>query len=184
MLTTARHAHSAAIRATVTRHIDAPTAAVWSLLADVHAWPRWGPFTDISTPHLDRHGLVVHPIRLGRHQLRVAITSPDAPYWLRYRLTGGPARALHTAEITLSPTDDGGTDLQWRATPTRPLIGTARRRAAALVTAVAELAAQLASAAEDPATTRVDWAAAQPPVGSATPRRVAAAATAGNAMAA
>lgn len=159
MLTTARRIRTAATRATVTRHIDAPIGTVFSLLADVHNWPRWGPFTDTSTlAHIDRPGLP-HPIRLGRHLLRVELTTPDAPYWLRYRLTVGPTRALHTAEVTLSPTDDGGTDLHWRATPTRRLPGTARRSIAALETAVAQLAAQLASAAEDPATTRVEWAA-------------------------
>lgn len=181
MLTTARNTHSAATRATVTRHIDAPTAAVWSLLADVPAWPRWGPFTDISTPHLDRHGLVVHPIRLGRHQLRVALTTPDAPYWLRYRLTAGPTRARHTAEVTLSPTDDGGTDLHWRAAPTRHLPGTARRSIAALEAAVTQLVARLASAAEDPATTRVEWAHARPVTA---PRRGIPAVTGAGAMAA
>ena len=159
MLTTARRIRTAPTRATVTRHIDAPIGTVFSLLADVHSWPRWGPFTDTSTPaHIDSPGLP-HPIRLGRHLLRVELTSPDAPYWLRYRLTAGPTRALHTAEVTLSPTDDGGTDLHWRATPTRRLPGTTRRSAAALEAAVAQLAEQLASAAEDPATTRVEWAA-------------------------
>jgi len=159
MLTTARRIRTAPTRATVTRHIDAPIGTVFSLLADVHSWPRWGPFSDTDTPaHIDRPNLP-HPIRLGRHLLRVEITTPDAPYWLRYRLTAGPTRALHTAEVTLSPTDDGGTDLHWRATPTRRLPGTARRSAAALEAAVAQLAEQLASAAEDPATTRVEWAA-------------------------
>jgi len=161
MLTTARHTRSAAARATVARHIDATVDTVFSLLTDVHAWPRWGPFADTGTPgHIDRPGLP-HPIRLGRHQLHIALTFPDAPYWVRYRLTGGPARSLHTAEVTLSPTDDGGTGLQWRATPSQPLPGTLRRRTAALETAVAELAAHLASAAEDPATTRLEWAAAE-----------------------
>ena len=88
--------------------------------------------------------------------LLVELTTPDAPYWLRYRLTAGPTRALHTAEVTLSPTDDGSTDLHWRATPTRRLPGTTRRSTAALEAAVAQLAERLASAAEDPATTRVD----------------------------
>ena len=36
MLTTARPAHTAPTRATVTRHIDAPIDTVFSLLADVH----------------------------------------------------------------------------------------------------------------------------------------------------
>jgi uncharacterized protein YndB with AHSA1/START domain len=158
MLTTARPTRTAPTRATVTRHIDAPVDTVFSLLADVHSWPRWGPFSATGTPgHLHQAG-APHPVRLGRHQLRVAVTSPDAPYWLRYRLTDGPARVRHTAEITLSPTDDGGTDLHWRATPTRHLPGTARWRVAALEAAASELTARLASAAEDPATTRAEWA--------------------------
>ena len=86
----------------MTRHIDAHIDTVFSLLADVHSWPRWGPFTDTGTPtHTDRPG-IPHTIRLGRRQLCVAVSSPDAPYWVRYRLTGGPARAQHTAEVTLS----------------------------------------------------------------------------------
>jgi uncharacterized protein YndB with AHSA1/START domain len=183
MLTTARRIHTAATRATVTRHIDAPIGTVFSLLADAHSWPRWGPFTDTSTPaQIDRPG-PPHPIRLGRHQLRVALTTPDAPYWLRYRLTDGPARVLHTAEVTLSPTDDGGTDLHWRASPTGYLPGTARRRTAALEAAVTELAAQLASAAEDPATTRAEWAHARHDAATA-PLRSPAAVPAGDAVAA
>jgi uncharacterized protein YndB with AHSA1/START domain len=165
MLTTAHR--TAPTHATVTRHIDAPIDTVFSLLADVDSWPRWGPFSATGSPsHIDQPGLP-HPIRLGRHQLRVTVTSPDAPYWLRYRLNDGPARALHTAEVTLSPTDDGGTDLHWRATPTRHLPGTTRWRIAALEAAVAELAGQLASAAEDPATTRAEWADARHDVAAA-----------------
>ena len=183
MLTTAHHTRTAPTRATVTRHIDAPIDTVFSLLADAHKWPRWGPFTATGTPaHIDQPGLP-HPIRLGRHQLRVTLTSPDAPYWLRYRLTDGPARALHTADITLSPTDDGGTDLHWRATPTRHLPGTARRRTTALEAAVTELTAQLASAAEDPATTRAEWAHARHDVAAA-PLRSSTAVPAGDAVAA
>jgi uncharacterized protein YndB with AHSA1/START domain len=170
MLTTAHATRTAPTRATVTRHIDAPIDTVFSLLADVHNWPRWGPFTDTGTPaHLDEPG-VPHPIRLGRRQLHVTVTAPDAPYWVRYRLTGGPARAQHTAEVTLSPTEDGGTDLHWRATPTRHLPGTARRRTAAFDATVAGLAAPLASAAEDPAPTRAEWAHARHDVTPAPPR--------------
>ena len=119
----------------------------------------------------------------GRRQLHVDLSPPDAPYWVRYRLTGSPARAQHTADITLSPTDNGGTDLHWRATPTRHLPGTARRRTAALEAAVAGLAAQLASAAEDPATTRAEWAHARHDVAAA-PLRSLTAVPAGDAVAA
>ena len=178
----ARRHRPAATHATLTRHIDASVDTVFALLADVRTWPRWGPFTDTGTPaHIDRPDLP-HPIRLGRHRLRIALTAPDAPYWLRYRLTAGPTRALHAAEVTLSPTDDGGTDLHWRATPTRRLPGTARRSVAALETAVARLAAQLASAAEDPATTRVEWA--DEAADETAPRRGTPAVTTGDAVAA
>ncbi len=142
----------------VIRRIDAPVDTVWALLADVHTWPRWGPFSHTGAPvHIDRPGLS-HPIRLGRHQLRVALTSPDAPYWLGYQVTAGPSGVQHSAEVTLSPTDDGGTELQWRAARTHGLAALSRRRRATLTAAVAELTARLASAAEDPPTTRAEWA--------------------------
>ena len=54
MLTTARHPRTAPTRATVTRHINAPIDAVFSLLADVQSWPRWGPFTATGTPAHDQ----------------------------------------------------------------------------------------------------------------------------------
>ena len=145
--------------ATVTRRIDAPVERVFALLADVHAWAAWGPFGSDPGPHLDRPGTLPHPVRLGRHDLRVLLTSPDAPYWLRYRLTGGPSRARHSAEVILSPTAEGGTELEWRATMPGALPGLGRRRTAAVATTVSELTAYLAAAAEDAPTTRVEWAA-------------------------
>ena len=152
------HRSRPTISPAVTRRIDAPVETVWALLAEVHTWPRWGPFSHTGTPaHIDRPGLS-HHIRLGRHQLRVAVTAPDAPYWLRYRVTAGPYGVQHSAEVTLSPTDDGGTELQWRAAPTHGLAAIWRRRRTTLTAAVAELTARLASAAEDQPTTRAEWA--------------------------
>jgi uncharacterized protein YndB with AHSA1/START domain len=145
--------------ATVTRRIDAPVERVYALLADVHVWPAWGPFGRYPRPHLDRPGTLSHAVRLGRHDLRVLVTSPDAPYWLRYRVTGGPSRARHSAEVILSPTAEGGTELEWRATMTGSLPGLGRRRTEAVASAVSELTAYLAAAAEDAPTTRVEWAA-------------------------
>lgn len=152
-------------RASVTRRIDAPVDAVFALLADVHAWPSWGPFADSPAAHLDRPGLLPHPVRLGRHDLRVLVTSPDAPYWLRYRLTSGPARVRHSAEVTLSPTADGGTELRWQATLTGSVPLLRRRRTAAIAATVSELMARLASSAEDAPTTRAEWAARAEPAG-------------------
>jgi uncharacterized protein YndB with AHSA1/START domain len=163
--TTIRHTRSAASSATVSRGIDAPVETVWGLLADVHIWPRWGPFTNTGAD-IDQLGLA-YPIRLDRHRLRVSVISRDAPYRLRYRVASGPAGARHSAEVTLSSTDDGGTELRWRATQSRRMPGWARRPKATLVTAVTELAAQLASTAEDPPTTRAEWAARNEPGGQA-----------------
>ncbi|MCW2767763.1 MAG: Polyketide cyclase / dehydrase and lipid transport, partial [Nocardioides sp.] len=102
--TTIRNTRSAASSPTVSRRIAAPVETVWALLEDLRGWPRWGPFTqagarlDIYQPGL------AHPIRLGRHGLGVAVISRVAPYRLRYRVVSGPARARHSAEVTLSPT--------------------------------------------------------------------------------
>jgi hypothetical protein len=59
--------------------------------------------------------------------------------------------------LSLSPTDDGGTEPLWRVTPATGLQGIGRLRRAALVTAVKELAAPLASAAEVAPTSRAEW---------------------------
>jgi uncharacterized protein YndB with AHSA1/START domain len=158
MFATTRRSRPTTSPAAMSRRINAPIETVWALLADIHAWPRWGPFSDNSQPaHIDLPGLP-HPIRLGRHQLRVAISPLDAPYWLQYRLTAGPAGARHEANITLAPTDDGATELQWHASGAPRMNGIIRRQQAALVTAVTDLTAHLASAAEDQPTTRAEWA--------------------------
>jgi hypothetical protein len=165
--TTIRTTRSAASSVTVTRRIDATVDTVGALLADVHEWPRWGLSTNTCTStHIDQPG-IAHPIRLGRHRLRVAVISPDAPFRLRYWLATAPTGALHPAEVTLSPTDNGGTELRWQVTPSRGLLGSVRHRQATLVRAVTELAAQLASTAEDPPTTRAEWAARHEPGGRA-----------------
>ena len=133
--------------ATVTRHIGAPAAEVWHLLADLHAWPGWGPFSTDPAPHLHRPG-VAHPLRLGRRRLLVRVTSPDAPYWLRYRLTSDRHALDHHAEVTLSPTSDGGTDLHWRATLSDGLAGFRKRRVRSLERLARELSQDLAARAE------------------------------------
>lgn len=146
-------------RYTLYRHIDAPVETVWSLIADAQSWPRWGPFTGTGTgtsrrsDGLDRHR---QPVRLGRHRLHVdAFVGRE--YRLRYRLSG---RAVvdHSGEITLTPGSDGGTELTWAMARRRPRSWRDRGRDAKAAGAVAELAARLASTAEDRPMTRAEWA--------------------------
>ena len=42
---------------TVSRHIDAPPDAVWGVLVDTDAWPRWGPSVTGAT--VDGGGLTL-----------------------------------------------------------------------------------------------------------------------------
>ena len=183
MLTTARPTRTAPTRATVTRHIDAPIDTVFSLLADVHSWPRWGPFTDTGTPRTPT-GPASHT---PSGSAGVSCTSPSAPRTPRTgSATGSPAarpapstppKSPCPQPTTAAPTSTGA--------PPRPdtCPAPARRRTAALEAAVAGLAAQLASAAEDPATTRAEWAHARHD-GATAPLRSPAAVTAGDAVAA
>ena len=41
----------------VSRHIDAPADAVWQVLVDTDAWPRWGP--SVARAEIDGDGLTL-----------------------------------------------------------------------------------------------------------------------------
>jgi uncharacterized protein YndB with AHSA1/START domain len=56
----------------VSRHIDAPAAAVWKVLVDLDAWPRWGP--TVSGAELDGDELTLGAT--GRVQTPVGVALP------------------------------------------------------------------------------------------------------------
>jgi uncharacterized protein YndB with AHSA1/START domain len=56
---------------TVSRHIDAPAAAVWKVLVDLDAWPRWGP--TISGADLDGDELTLGATGQVRTPVGVAL---------------------------------------------------------------------------------------------------------------
>jgi hypothetical protein len=138
---------------TVSRRVDAPPEDVWHVLTDVGSWSRWAPLTEgrPAAPTASRH------VRYGSLAMRVKVTSPDAPFWVRLQVTTAGGRFSHTGDVTLSPMPDGGTVLSWHATLTGGLPDVTGRRRARLEGAIAALAAALASYAEDPPTTRVDY---------------------------
>lgn len=57
---------------TVSRHIDAPADAVWKLLVDTDAWPRWGP--TVAGAEVD--GGVLALGATGRVRTPVGVTLP------------------------------------------------------------------------------------------------------------
>lgn len=155
--------------ATLSRRIDASVLQVWSLLTDVATWSRWGPLTSAGSSVDRRAGNLWQPVRYGRLPLRVHVSSPDAPFWVRLHVTTPAGRFSHLADVTLAPLSDGTTQLSWRATLTGGVPDMTGRRRARLARSVSALAAQLASYAEDPPTTRLSYDAATTAAATATP---------------
>jgi uncharacterized protein YndB with AHSA1/START domain len=140
--------------AAVSRRIDAPVPVVWSLLTDLDTWSRWTPLTRAGGGITSSW----RPLRYGRRPLRVRVSSPDAPFWVRVHVSAPAGRFSHLADVTLTPLPDGGTHLAWRATLTGGLADLTGRRRARLSRAVTRLAGHLAAYAEDPPTTRLSHA--------------------------
>lgn len=152
----------------VSKSIGASADQLWPLLADTRNWSRWGPFTAAAND-----GGIGAPqgIALGRRTLHLYLTYLDAPYLLRYQAgTGGYS---HTAELILSPTADGRTELTWRAELHRGL-SRILGRPTRLAREAGQLLSALAAYAEDPPTTRIEWAAQASASQAARPREFAA----------
>jgi uncharacterized protein YndB with AHSA1/START domain len=102
----------------VSRRIDAPPAAVWSLLDDSSTWPDW---TSIDSFELERApdpgtGLgEIRRFRTGPITVREEIVERAEERRLSYRLLGGLPVRDYVAVIELSPAGEG-TDLRWHTT--------------------------------------------------------------------
>jgi uncharacterized protein YndB with AHSA1/START domain len=84
---------------TVSRHIDAPAAAVWKVLVDLDAWPRWGP--TVSGADLDGDELTLGATGHVRTPVGVAlpftITEFEAGRRWAWAVAGVPATS-HSVE--------------------------------------------------------------------------------------
>ncbi|OBF22682.1 polyketide cyclase [Mycobacterium kubicae] len=65
---------SQAVMLTVNRDIAAPPEAVWDLLVDLDAWPKWGP--TISGARLDEPHTELGPQVTGTVQTPVLVSAP------------------------------------------------------------------------------------------------------------
>lgn len=93
-----------------------PTA-VWALLADASAWPRWGPWTAVEVEGGGEQRLgavrVLHGRRV-RVRERITVWEPDDRFG--YELLDGLKVHGYRAAVTLDPRPDGGTVVTWRST--------------------------------------------------------------------
>jgi hypothetical protein len=111
-----------------THHIDqsaTSTAApeeVWPLLADAPTWSDWSAFTesglDQAAPSGDPNGVGAHRrFHRGRRVTREEVVAFDPPSHFAYRLLSG-VRGVHDyrADVRLTPTAGGGTEISWQST--------------------------------------------------------------------
>ncbi len=102
----------------VSRHIDAPPAAVWRLLDNSSTWPEW---TSIDAFELELEpdaetGLgEIRRFRTGPITVREEIVERIPEARLSYRLLGGLPVRDYVAVIELAPAGQG-TDVRWHTT--------------------------------------------------------------------
>ena len=121
---------------TVDRHIEASTAAVWRLLVDLDAWPRWGP--TVQRAALDAGDGVLECGARGRVWTPVGLSLPftitdfvPGRRWA-WTVAGVPATAHE-----VSPDGDGSRlrfEVPWWATAYLPVCTVALGRIKKLAT--------------------------------------------------
>ena len=96
---------------------SAPPESVWRLLADVETWSDWADFdsAELERP-ADDGGQGVGAIRRFKRRgliTRERVIAAHEPAWLSYELLSGLPISSYSADVTLIPTDDGGTEIRW-----------------------------------------------------------------------
>jgi uncharacterized protein YndB with AHSA1/START domain len=102
-----------------TRHSTAPIEAVWSLVSQADRWREWASFT---VSKLERAGAPVpdgvgairnfgFPVFTSREE----VVAFEPPTHLGYTLLSGLPLRDYRSDVTLTPSPDGGTDIEWRS---------------------------------------------------------------------
>lgn len=94
-----------------------PIEAVWERLADGATWKDWAWFPSSS---LEREGVpapdgvgAIRRFGVGPIGSREEVVAFEPPTHLAYVLLSGLPLRDYRSEVTLTPTDDGGTDIEW-----------------------------------------------------------------------
>jgi hypothetical protein len=137
----------------------AAPAAVFALLARTEGWPEWSSMSkgelEEPAPGSEPEGVgALRRFTTGRRVSRERVVVFDPDRQLSYELLSGLPLGGYRADVTLAPTDDGGTLITWHSTfrPARRATGWLYR--AALGRFIARTARQLARGAERTAATR------------------------------
>jgi hypothetical protein len=130
---------------------DANPSAVYALLADGSTWPEWSPigsFVLVEPGDGAPEGLgAVRLFTTGRHASRERVVVREPGEAFAYVLEAGLALRDYRAVVTLTPTPDGGTDINWRSTFRAKVLGTGWLYRRQLGEFIGETVAGLASAA-------------------------------------
>ncbi len=140
-------------RIAVDQRSTAPPEAVWELLADAGSWARWSSFTGSGlerpapTGDPDGVGAIRRFQRRGTRVTREEVVAFEPPHRFAYRLLSGVDAPDYRAEVTLTRTDDGGTEISWRSQWTSGRFGSGAVTQVALGLFIRRIARQLALAA-------------------------------------
>lgn len=139
-------------RIDVYRHARAPLATVWEVLSDHGAMSRW---TRIPSASLEREGDpppngvgAIRRLGAGPVVSREEVLLFEPPTRMSYTILSGVPVRGYRADVTLTATSDGGTDVRWQAgfESGPPLLGGVLR--AFLDGAIRQLASSLKREAE------------------------------------
>jgi hypothetical protein len=91
--------------------------AVWALLEDVSAWPRWGAWThaEVEGGGPQQPGAVRVLVKRP-YRMRERITEWEPGQRMGYEVLEGMKVTGYQATVTLDEADGGGTRIRWHST--------------------------------------------------------------------
>jgi uncharacterized protein YndB with AHSA1/START domain len=101
----------------VYRHAAAPRSLVWSILEDHRGYSSWNPY---PRAELEREGEgamngvgAIRFLGAGPIGAREQMLEHDPPRLLSYTILSGLPVSGYRADVVLTETSDGGTDIRW-----------------------------------------------------------------------